>query len=62
VELEQETVLARYPFYWAACGEIHALADHRDEARRCYQKAATLARSPAEEVAFRRRAAAQQIN
>jgi predicted RNA polymerase sigma factor len=54
--------LARYPFYWAACGEIHALADHRDEARRCYQKAATLARSPAEEAAFRRRAAAQQIN
>jgi len=62
VELEQEAVLARYPFYWAACGEIHALADHRDEARRCYQKAATLARSPAEEAAFRRRAAAQQIN
>jgi len=38
-------VLARYPFYWAACGEIHARADNRDEARRCYQKAATLARS-----------------
>jgi RNA polymerase sigma-70 factor (ECF subfamily) len=62
VELGQEAVLARYPFYWAARGEIHARADQRDEARRCYQKAETLARSPAEELAFRRSAAAQHIN
>jgi predicted RNA polymerase sigma factor len=62
VELEHEALLARYPFYWAARGKIHAQADHRDEARRCDQKPATLARSPAEELAFGRSAAALQIN
>jgi RNA polymerase sigma factor (sigma-70 family) len=54
VELGQEAVLARYPFYWAARGEIHARADQREEAHRCYQKAAALARSPAEQYAFLR--------
>jgi RNA polymerase sigma factor (sigma-70 family) len=54
VELGREAVLARYPFYWAARGEIHARADQREEAHRCYQKAAALARSPAEQYAFLR--------
>jgi len=59
VGLAQEPVLARYPFYWAARGEINARADQRDEAHRCYRHAASLARSPAEQCAFLRNAAAQ---
>jgi RNA polymerase sigma factor (sigma-70 family) len=54
VELGQEAVLAQYPFYWAARGDIHARADQPEEAHRCYQKAAALARSPAEQYAFLR--------
>jgi RNA polymerase sigma factor (sigma-70 family) len=57
VELADEPALARYPFYWAARGEIHAQANQRDEAHDCYQRAATLARNPAEERAFLRNAA-----
>jgi RNA polymerase sigma factor (sigma-70 family) len=60
VGLAQEPVLARYPFYWAARGEINARADRRDEAHRCYRQAATLARSPAEQCAFLRNADAQR--
>jgi RNA polymerase sigma factor (sigma-70 family) len=60
VELAGEPVLARYPFYWAARGEIHARANQQHEAHRCYQRAATLARSPAEQHAFLRNAAAHQ--
>jgi RNA polymerase sigma factor (sigma-70 family) len=60
VDLADEPALARYPFYWAARGEIHARAHQRDEAHGCYQRAATLARSPAEERAFLRNAAAHQ--
>jgi RNA polymerase sigma factor (sigma-70 family) len=57
VDLAGEPTLARYPFYWAARGEIHARANQRDEAYGCYQRAATLARNPAEERAFLRNAA-----
>ena len=57
VGLAEEPVLARYPFYWAARGEIHAQAGQREEAHGCYQQAATLARSPAEQHAFLRHAA-----
>ncbi len=60
VGLAAEPVLARYPFYWAARGEIHAQADQPEEAHRCYQQAATLARNPAEQQAFLRHAAAQR--
>jgi len=60
VALGEEPVLASYPFYWAARGEIHARADQREEAHRCYQQAATLARNPAEQHAFLRSAAAQR--
>jgi RNA polymerase sigma factor (sigma-70 family) len=60
VELAQEPALARYPFYWAARGEIHARANQREEAHVCYQRAASLARNPAEELAFRRNAAAHE--
>jgi RNA polymerase sigma-70 factor (ECF subfamily) len=60
IALAEEPALARYPFYWAARGEIHARADQREEAHRCYQRAASLARSPAEERAFLRNAAAHQ--
>jgi RNA polymerase sigma factor (sigma-70 family) len=60
VDLASEPALARYPFYWAARGEIHAQANQRAEAHSCYQRAATLARSPAEERAFLRNAAAHQ--
>ena len=57
VDLAGEPTLARYPFYWAARGEIHARANQREEAYGCYQRAATLARNPAEERAFLRNAA-----
>jgi RNA polymerase sigma factor (sigma-70 family) len=57
VDLGREPVMARYPFYWAARGEIHARADQRKEAQRCYRQAAGLARSPAEQNAFLRSAA-----
>jgi predicted RNA polymerase sigma factor len=60
VALADEPALARYPFYWAARGEIHARAKQRDEAHGCYQRAATLARNPAEERAFLRNAAVHQ--
>jgi RNA polymerase sigma factor (sigma-70 family) len=60
VDLAGEPVLARYPFYGAARGEIHARANQRHEAHRCYQRAATLARSPAEQHAFLRNASAHQ--
>jgi RNA polymerase sigma factor (sigma-70 family) len=60
VELADEPALARYPFYWAARGEIHARADQSDEAYDCYQRAAALARNPAEEHAFLRNAAVHQ--
>jgi predicted RNA polymerase sigma factor len=59
--LAEEAVLARYPFYWAARGEIHALADQRDAAHDCYRRAATLARNPAEERAFMRNASVHQL-
>jgi RNA polymerase sigma factor (sigma-70 family) len=58
VDLAGEPALARYPFYWAARGEIHARANQRDEAHDCYQRAASLARNPAEERAFLRNAVA----
>jgi RNA polymerase sigma factor (sigma-70 family) len=61
VELVDEPALAHYPFYWAARGEIHARAGQHDEALHCYQRAAALARSPAEERAFLRNAAVHQI-
>jgi RNA polymerase sigma factor (sigma-70 family) len=60
IDLADEPALARYPFYWAARGEIHARANERAAAHACYQRAATLARSPAEERAFLRNAAAFQ--
>ena len=56
--LASEPSLSRYPFYWAARGEIHARSAQRAEARRCYQHAATLARSEPERLAFLRNAAA----
>jgi RNA polymerase sigma factor (sigma-70 family) len=40
--------LREYPFYPAARGEFHRLAGRRDEARRCFETAVTLARNPAE--------------
>ncbi len=54
----QEGALESYPFLWAARGEIHARAAQAAEARRCYQHAATLARSAAERQAFLRNAEA----
>jgi RNA polymerase sigma-70 factor (ECF subfamily) len=60
VDLAEEPALARYPFYWAARGEINARADRRNEAHDCYQRAATLARNPAEERAFLRNAVAHR--
>ena len=53
-----EPALSSYPFLWAARGEIHARAAQAAEARRCYQHAATLARSAAEKQAFLRNAEA----
>ena len=60
VDLAEEPALARYPFYWAARGEIHARENQRAAAHDCYRRAATLARNPAEERAFLRNAVAQQ--
>ncbi len=61
VQLADEPALVHYPFYWAARGEIHARANQRDEAHDCYQRAATLARNPAEERAFLRNAAVHHL-
>jgi predicted RNA polymerase sigma factor len=61
IQLGEEPALARYPFYWAARGEIHAQANQPDRAQSCYQRAASLARNPAEERAFLRNAAVHQI-
>jgi predicted RNA polymerase sigma factor len=60
VDLADDPALARYPFYWAARGEIHARANQCADAHTCYQRAASLARSPAEARAFLRNAAALQ--
>jgi RNA polymerase sigma factor (sigma-70 family) len=57
VDLAEDPALARYPFYWAARGEIHARANECDQAYDCYRRAAILARNPAEERAFLRNAA-----
>ena len=54
--LAHEPALVSYPFLWAARGAIHARAEQVAEARRCYQHAATLARSVAEKRAFLRNA------
>ena len=56
--LADEPALSRYPFYWAARGEIHARATQIEEARRCYEHAAVLARNNAERQAFLRNALA----
>jgi RNA polymerase sigma-70 factor (ECF subfamily) len=56
LELSTEPVLAKYPFFWAALGEIHALSGQSTLAHDCYQFAATLARNPAEQQAFLRNA------
>jgi predicted RNA polymerase sigma factor len=61
VDLSKEPTLSRYPFYWAARGEIHARAAQPAEARQCYQQAADLARSAAERQAFLRNAATIHI-
>ena len=56
--LGEEALLESYPFYWAARGEIHARAAQTEQAQRCYQHAATLARSAPEQQAFLRNARA----
>ena len=57
-ELADDALLERYPFYWAARGEIHARAAQAAEAQACYEQAATLARSAPEQQAFLRNARA----
>lgn len=56
--LGEEALLDNYPFYWAARGEIHARAAQAEQAQRCYQHAASLARSAPEQQAFLRNARA----
>ena len=46
--LKDEPKLEKYPFYPAARGEFYSLAGRHDEARECFKKALSLARSPAE--------------
>lgn len=47
--------LKDYPFYEAAQGEFHLIAGRRDEAAKHFEKAAALARSPAEREFFERK-------
>jgi predicted RNA polymerase sigma factor len=47
--------LKDYPFYEAAKGEFHLIAGRRDEAAKHFEKAAALARSPAEREFFERK-------
>ena len=47
--------LKNYPFYEASQGEFHLMAGRREEAARHFEKAAELARSPAEREFFGRR-------
>lgn len=58
MQLGEEASLSTYPFYWAARGEIHARACQPELAQRCYEQAATLARSRPEQQAFMRNARA----
>jgi len=50
--------LARYPFYFAALGELHLRAGHAHEAAAEFRRALRLARSPAERQHFQRKLAA----
>src|SRR5229473_838641 len=49
--------LARYPFYFAALGELHLRAGHAREAAEEFRRALRLARSPAERQHFQRKLA-----
>jgi RNA polymerase sigma factor (sigma-70 family) len=46
--LQDVPILEKYPFYPGARGEFYSLAGRPDQARECFQKALSLARSPAE--------------
>lgn len=59
--LEGLPTMAKYPFYWAGRAEIHSRAKHGAQAKCYFEKAASLARSPAETKAFMRNAQAQSI-
>jgi RNA polymerase sigma-70 factor (ECF subfamily) len=50
--------LARYPFYFAALGELHLRAGRPREAEEEFRRALRLARSPAERQHFQRKLAA----
>ena len=49
--------LGRYPFYFAALGELHLRAGHAREAAEEFRRALRLARSPAERQHFQRKLA-----
>ncbi|WP_194895910.1 RNA polymerase sigma factor [Catenulispora pinisilvae] len=55
IALADEPKLSRYPFYWAARADLERRAGHDAAAREDYERAITLARSPAERTAFERR-------
>jgi RNA polymerase sigma factor (sigma-70 family) len=54
-EIETDARLQSYPFFWAARADLERRAGRPDEARRLYVRAAELARSRAERVAYQRK-------
>ncbi|MDQ6779677.1 MAG: sigma factor, ECF subfamily protein [Candidatus Eremiobacteraeota bacterium] len=56
--IERPERLAKYPFYWAALGELEFLAGSHEEALRDFRSAASVARNAMERRFFERRAEA----
>jgi RNA polymerase sigma-70 factor (ECF subfamily) len=53
--LARDAKLAQYSFYWAALADIERRSGHFSEARPLYERAAALAKSPAERLSYERR-------
>jgi RNA polymerase sigma-70 factor (ECF subfamily) len=62
IALADEPKLSRYPFYWAARADLERRAGHHAAARKDYEHAIALARSPAESTAFERRIESLKIS
>ncbi|GAB3429434.1 RNA polymerase sigma factor [Flindersiella endophytica] len=55
IALAEEQKLSRYPFYWAARADLERRAGDHTAARKDYEHAIALARSPAERLSYQRR-------
>ena len=62
IALAGERKLARYPFYWAARADLERRAGCYAAARKYYEQAIALARSPAERESFERRIESTEIS